>query len=438
MTRRVIIIGGGLAGLTAAYSLTGSGYETLIFEKDSVLGGMLASYNINGYSIEKYYHHLFESDNELLHLIDELGLWERVEWLRATTGYYTRGRVFPLNTPIQLLRYPDLKVTDMIRLARFVMRSRKIEDPIALDEVTAREWILRSANRSIFDNFFAPLLKSKFGREMDRVSAAWLSSRINLRSNRGVRGERLGYIRGGFEELIRAMEREIRERGGVIRCNTEVDRITVEEGEATGVEIRGVFVPSDAVISTVPPSQEKRRPEIPELENGTGTHPTGTGIRYQGSLCLLIGLEERLMKETYWLNIKPETPFGAVIEHTNLIPPEEYSGDHLVYLATYLQEADESLMTAREEEVAELYITALEKLFPTFNREKVLWWRLARERCTAPIYETGYRKRILPYKTPIKNLYLAGIFSHPNYPERSMNGSIRAGIACAGEIIRAI
>jgi len=430
---RVIIVGGGLAGLTAAYDLTGSGYETLIFEKDPVLGGMLASYNINGYLIEKYYHHLFESDSELRALIDELGLGDRLAWLRATTGYYAYEKVFPLNTPIQILKFPDLTVTDMFRLARFVMRSKKIEDPTSFDEITAQEWILESANQSIFDNFFAPLLKSKFGE--NRVSAAWLLSRINLRSNRGARGEKLGYIRGGFGEMINAFDREITERSGVIRCSTQVDRVIIEGGEAIGVEIKGSFIPSDAVISTIPPMLE-----LPELEevSSVSLHDHGVGIRYQGSVCLLIGLEERLMKDTYWLNIKPDAPFGAVIEHTNLIPPENYGGDHLVYLTTYLQDPSGSLMTAREEEVAELYIKELERLFPAFNKDKVLWWKLARDRCTAPIYETGYRKKILPYETPIKNLYLVGIFSHPNYPERSMNGSIKAGLACARKITRAV
>jgi len=54
---------------------------------------------------------------------------------------------------------------------------------------------------------------------------------------------------------------------------------------------------------------------------------------------------------------------------------------------------------------------------------------------TAPIFETGFKNKVLPYKTKIKGLYLAGMFSPPNYPERSMNGSIRAGLECAEKIL---
>jgi len=55
---------------------------------------------------------------------------------------------------------------------------------------------------------------------------------------------------------------------------------------------------------------------------------------------------------------------------------------------------------------------------------------------TAPIFETGFKNKVLPYKTKIKGLYLAGMFSPPNYPERSMNGSIRAGLECAVEVCK--
>jgi protoporphyrinogen oxidase len=77
----------------------------------------------------------------------------------------------------------------------------------------------------------------------------------------------------------------------------------------------------------------------------------------------------------------------------------------------------------------------LKKLFPSFDEKAIKWWRLARGVDTAPIFETGFKNEVLPYKTKIKGLYLAGMFSHPNYPERSMNGSIKAGFECAEEVI---
>ncbi|HIH92822.1 TPA: FAD-dependent oxidoreductase [Methanosarcina acetivorans] len=70
---KIVIIGSGFAGLSAGYKLCKQN-DVVIFEKDEDLGGMSSSYRINDYDIEKYYHHIFRSDKELLKLINELGL----------------------------------------------------------------------------------------------------------------------------------------------------------------------------------------------------------------------------------------------------------------------------------------------------------------------------------------------------------------------------
>jgi protoporphyrinogen oxidase len=50
---------------------------------------------------------------------------------------------------------------------------------------------------------------------------------------------------------------------------------------------------------------------------------------------------------------------------------------------------------------------------------------------TAPVYEQGYLQRVLPFDVCLSGLYLAGMFSPTNYPERSMNGSVKAGFEAA-------
>jgi len=89
-----------------------------------------------------------------------------------------------------------------------------------------------------------------------------------------------------------------------------------------------------------------------------------------------------------------------------------------------------------EGEVINLYLSGLKKLFPSFDKRDVRWWRLARDVDTGPLFVTGFKNKVLPYKTKIDGLYLAGMFSIPNYPERSMNGSIKAGFECAKEVAK--
>ncbi len=74
-------------------------------------------------------------------------------------------------------------------------------------------------------SFFEPLLKSKFGEQKKDVSAAWLISRIAIRSDRGVSGERLGYLNGGFHQLVDSLEKSIISKGGKINKHTPVSSI---------------------------------------------------------------------------------------------------------------------------------------------------------------------------------------------------------------------
>ncbi len=418
-----IIIGGGLAGLAAAYKLAGRD-EIILIEAEPELGGMASSYRIDNYHIEKYYHHIFTCDKELISLIEEFGLGNRLEWLRGTTGYYLNGRIYPMNTPFEIVK--ALPLMDVIRLTLLVLKARRIKDMSPYDDITANEWIIDTAGESVYNNFFLPLLSSKFGENKERVSAAWLLGRVRIRSNRGAKGERLGYMRGGFHALIETMAGSIRKRGGVIRQGS-VSRVEIKDGSARGVAVDGDFIKCDRIISTVAPHVLRKITDakFPGLD---------TGISYQGTACALFGLSEKVMDDIYWLNIKDDVPFGAVIEHTNFIPASDY-GEHLMYVASYFQNPDSVLWKSREEEVIELYLTGLEKLFPGV-RKKVKWWRLRRDMDTAPVYEVGYGKKLLPYEAKIKGLYLAGMFSEANYPERSMNGSIKAGFKCADVIMK--
>ncbi|HIH69771.1 NAD(P)/FAD-dependent oxidoreductase [Methermicoccus shengliensis] len=413
---RVAVVGAGLSGLSAAIELSKS-CETVVFERKSYVGGTVATYPTLADPVERYYHHCFLGDDALLALLDELNLRSALRWRLAGVGYMHAGRVYPMNTPLEILRFPTLSLRDILRIAAFVLTARRAT-PEPLDDVACIPYLVERVGERAYHAFFAPLLERKFGKRADEVSAAWLLTRIALRSHRTLRGERLGYLDGGFGRLLDEMVRCIRSRGGVIRTSSPVEHISPVDG---GVELsvgdrRERF---DAVVCT-----------SPSLLRTLGI---GTSISYQGSVCVLVALKRRLLNGIYWLNMDEDAPFGAMIEHTNLIPKERY-GHHLVYLTSY-HEHDEPEMTLQEHEIAERYVEALRSLFP-LGREDVLWSRVQRDAFTSPVYDVGYLRKVVPYSTPVEGVYAAGVFSPHNYPERSMNGSIAAGKMAAHTLLR--
>jgi len=403
---KICIVGGGLTGLVAAFRL-GPGHEVDLYEKRDHLGGCLSSYHIDGYWLEEFYHHCFSGDSDLFSLMKELSIDDCLEWLNGTTGYYSNNTIYPLSSPLEILKYPELSLADKVRLALIVMKAKRM-DAGDLDQVTARDFILESLGEKIYRSFFEPLLVSKFGENRDRVSAAWLISRVAIRSNRGLSGERLGYLRGGFQTLVNALESSIGKHS-VVRLN---DPAGMLEKDMHGWRVNGRLY--DTVVSTLPPHQLG----VPGLE-------AVPRIPYQGAACMAIGLERDISDGIYWLNMKDPAPYGAVVSHTNFVPKDRY-GEHIVYLASYFSgKLPPHIDTRMFEDFCSRF---------DVSGSEVHWKRLAVEPLAGPVYTTGYRDLIPEYAS--HGLYFAGMFSAPNYPERSMNGAVVAGNEVAGLIER--
>ncbi len=127
----------------------------------------------------------------------------------GSVGYYYEGKVYKMDTPVEILKFKGLNLADILRIALVVLQVKVKRDYSDLDEISAKDWLVKKSGKSAYNNFFAPLLKSKFGKNLDEVSAAWLFSRIKFRSNRSFSGEKLGYMEFGFHELIKKMCEEI-------------------------------------------------------------------------------------------------------------------------------------------------------------------------------------------------------------------------------------
>jgi len=156
-------------------------------------------------------------------------------------------------------------------------------------------------------------------------------------------------------------------------------------------------------------------------------------IDFQGAVCAVVTMAEPLT-ETYWLNVAHDAPFGALIEHTNFVPPERYGGDHLLYIASYVQDRNEAVWRMDDTALRESWLSELEEMFPGFGRSSVEEFRVARNPRVAPVYERGYLEMVVPYdlsEAVAEGVYYAGMASRAQYPERSLNGGVVAGFECA-------
>jgi protoporphyrinogen oxidase len=430
------VVGGGIAGLAAAHRLQRAGHEAHVFEASEDLGGLAATYDTAGDRIEKFYHHLSKSERTIVELAEDLGLGDRVEWRYGDDSYYVDGVVHPLNTIWEIAAYPHLSFYDKFRLGmltlevdvrRGIPKFDTYDELADFEQVPIKEFLLEHTTRGVYDYFFEPLLDAKFGSRKEDVSAAWLLGRIKFRGERDLlRGEILGYLEGGFGTLLDALVEQVGHehittgaRVTDLAFGDAVESLAVETDE--GTETHEV----DAVVVAAMPNV---------LEALTGYE---CAIDFQGTVCSVVSMDEPLT-DTYWLNVRDEAPFGALIEHTNFVPPERYGGEHLLYAVSYVQDYGETIWEMDDEAVEETWLAGIEDLFPSFDRSSVRWIETARNPRTAPIYERGYLDMVVPYDLGSEvadGVYYAGMASRAQYPERSLDGGVEAGYACADRIV---
>jgi protoporphyrinogen oxidase len=427
------IVGGGIAGLAAAYRLQQRGEDVVVFEAADDLGGLAATCETAGDRVEKFYHHLSANERTIVELAEELGLGDRVEWRHKTDAFYVDGVVHPMEKLWEVAAYPHLSLYDKFRLGMLVLEvdvregwpdRDGFEDLEAFEEVPVKEFLLAQTTERVYEQFWEPLLDAKFGSRVEDVSAAWLLGRVKFRGERDpLRGEKLGYLEGGFhvllERLVEAVGRENVVTGARVTdldlADGAVTALTAETDEGSEThDVDGVVV---AAMPTV-------------LEELTGY---ACDIDFQGTVCSVWSMAESLT-DAYWVNFVDDAPFGVLIEHTNYVPPERYGGEHLYYTASYVQDPDEDVWQMDDDEVEAHWQDGIADLFPQFESEDLNWVKTARNPTTAPVYETGYLDMVVPYdlaEEVAEGVTYAGMASRAQYPERSLNGGIEAGYAAA-------
>jgi protoporphyrinogen oxidase len=427
-TTRVGIIGGGYAGLTAAYELQKLGHAVTVLEKYGTWGGQAATLPLLGTRIEYFYHHLFGSDSHILGLMDELGIGDQLRWIESKVGWYYDGRIYDLVTPFDLIRFKPVSLINRIKLGLMYLYLPRVDDWQRYENISARDWILRNMGQEIYDKFWGPLLRGKFGDLADQVSMTWLWGKIRVRgsSRQGATAkELLAYPLGSFETITRALTGHLKSGGADLRLNQEVLSLTTDPDDpqrVTGVVTKKETIPFDVVIATVP-GYNLLAIAPPALEGEYADQLRS--VRYQAAVVLLL-VSQQSLSRIYWMNIADRTmPYVGVIEHTNYVPPSEYQGRHLIYVSNYL-EHDDPRYNMRASELFDLYRPHLKRINPAFDAEWIEKKIVLRAEAGQPVITCNYSQRIPDHRTPLQGLYLANTLQI--YPEdRGTNYSVRLG-----------
>jgi protoporphyrinogen oxidase len=276
-----VIVGGGPCGLAAAWQLCQVGARPIVIERESLVGGLCATHERDGWRFDLGGHRFVSGDSALSRWLetllgDDLLIGER----RSVVLQGGRRFRYPLEA-LDLLRNLGVRENARAVAGWAVARARTRLRPRR--EESFEDWVVSRFGGPLYDTFFGPYTRKLWGLHPSLISADWAQERISLLDLRDVAlrlaglrrtpvrtyARRYRYPRLGMGQLYRAMADEVRARGGEIRAATRVVGLETAGGRVKAVMVEGKRgaerIPVGELLSTLPLPELARmlRPDTP-------------------------------------------------------------------------------------------------------------------------------------------------------------------------------
>lgn len=420
---KIAIIGAGYGGMSAAWDLRKAGHQVTIYESADYVGGLASGFKEPGWkwSVEKFYHHWFASDKHMLGLIDELGLRDKVIFPRPYTVMYHKGKFYPLDSVLKAILFPGLGWgINKIRFGLVGLYLRLTTNWKELEKYTVDEWMRKWTGETVYKLMWEPLVIGKFGVKYSKqVNMAWMWARLHARTTR------LGTFEGGFQAFADQFAEKLKTAGVQIKLSTPVTHIQRNENSACFelTTADGVEQAAQVLVTLAPGVAANMVPSLPkEYLEGL------LRLKSMGAVVLTISLKHQLSRAGYyWYNIpkNSEYPFLALVEHTNFVSPENFGGEHIVYIGDYIEPEHEYFQLTKEE-LLEKFAPSLKKFNPDFELSWINKTWMYRTAYAQPVPLVNHSQNIPPIKTPIDGLYFASMSQV--YPwDRGTNFAVEIG-----------
>lgn len=444
----IVILGGGLSGLTAAYALTGAGRRTALIEKGTTVGGLARTLTYEGHRFDLGGHRFLTSDRKINQIVQDV-LGEDLLTVGRKSRIYFRDRYvdYPLN-PANAVFGLGLPATLKILSDYGMEKAAGIVKPRV--NLSLEDWVVAQFGRAMFDLYFRDYSEKVWGIGCNRIDMDWIAQRIDglslweaLKnaffkvSGRKIKtlNDTFQYPRWGIGQIAEQLGNAISARNPIM-TGTEVVGIHHTGDRVLAVEVQEGqhrdLLDGDDFMSSIP---------LPQLLKCLSPRPpeeirhAAAQLAYRDLVTVTLLVDRERVTDLTWLYLPEKTiPFGRIHEPTNwsrAMAPEGRT--HLV--AEYFCTRGDEVWSAPDSRLEALTVEHLQRL-GLIRQAEVTGSCVMRTGHAYPLFEIGYREHvttIMNYLARLKNLQVigrTGMFSYLN-----MDPAMGSGLEAAERLL---
>ncbi|MBI5213110.1 MAG: FAD-dependent oxidoreductase [Nitrospirae bacterium] len=447
----IIVMGGGLTGLSAGYVLTKAGLGVKVFESDSGVGGLSKTIEHNGFRFDLGGHRFFTKEKRLNDFVEGL-MGEELVSVPRKSKIYMRNKYFdyplkPLNAIFGLGIFTTIEILFDYAAERI---KNLIKEP---RNISLEDWVVSNFGRKMFDIYFKEYSEKVWGIDCSRISAEWVAQRIRGLSLASavknaffkLNGKDVPslvdvflYPRLGIGRISDRLKDEIEAGNNSVITDARVERINHSDFKIKDIIIRHRKQPlvfdGEEFISSIP---------ITKLVNMLNPAPpenvlaAASKLRFRDLVIVALMINAKRVTDQTWIYIpEKKIPFGRIHEPTNWSEQMAPEGKTVV-VAEFFSFKGDGIWSMSDEDLSAVTAENLEGM-GFIKKHEVIDSAVIRVPNAYPLFDVGYKElcnEIYDYLGRFRNLHIAGRSGMFRY--YNMDHAIESGIETAEKILKA-
>src|SRR5579875_1028694 len=397
----VAVLGGGPAGLTAAYLLSKQGHPVVVLESSEHLGGIARTQVRDGYRFDLGGHRFFTKVKEVDDLWHEIMKEEFLRRPRKSRIYWNdKFLEYPLQGMDVIKKLGPVELTRcLLSYAWAAIKPKGRED-------TFEAWVSNRFGKRLYQHFFKTYTEKLWGVSATEIRAEWAAQRIKGLSffsaakaaffgNRGnIKSliSEFNYPRFGPGQMWEQMADDIKANGGEIRLNAPVTRLVTDGGRVTEVIAGGETLEPSYVISSLP---LRTTVGIASPEAPGEVRDAARGLRYREFLTVLLVIDVNEIFDDNWIYIhQPGVRVLRIQNFKSWSPWMVPEGETAVSIGMeYFCFEGDDLWNMNDDDLVAMAGREIEKLHLA-PADKVRFGFVERVHKAYPIYDEQYAERV--------------------------------------------